>query len=82
MTPSPELFERLAAAAAADAARRPRRGRRRCWLAAAAVVVLGAGIGVTSLGQPARAGDRRTRPSPGPVHMTVTAARVDRRHAR
>jgi anti-sigma-K factor RskA len=75
VTPSPALFDRLAAAAAD--LRRPRRLRSRTWaLAAAAVLaVLGAGAGVTVW--VAGGGEQTVTATAGPVQATVTATEVD-----
>ena len=68
-TPSPDLYERVAAAAHAE---RPAVSRSRRWLvvAAAVLVVIGAGAGITSwvLG----AGEVTRTVVAGPVHMSVT----------
>ena len=69
VTPSPDLYDRVAAAAAAE---RPAQARGRRWLliAAAVLVVVGAGAGITSwaLG----AGEVTRTVVAGPVHMSVT----------
>jgi hypothetical protein len=73
VTPSPELFERMAAAAEEGrAAERARRGRGRLLVAAAVLAVLGAGAGVTSW--VVGSNDPSHTVAQGPVHMTVTAA--------
>jgi hypothetical protein len=74
VTPSPGLFERVAAAAAADVDSPFRRSRR--WLvAAAAVAVLGAGVGVTSWVTGSAVPEPAHSAVAGTVHMTVTADR-------
>jgi anti-sigma factor RsiW len=67
-TPSPELFERVAAAARAPRARRTRR----LLVAAAVVAVLGAGIGA-AVWQAGNA-DRTWSASADGVELTVTAS--------
>jgi hypothetical protein len=70
VTPSAELFERMAAAAIADR-KAQHRGRRRLLAAAAVLAVLGAGAGVTSW---VMASDESSRSvAEGRVHITVTA---------
>jgi len=70
-TPSPDLYERVAAAAAAER-RAPSRGRRWLLVAAAALVVIGAGAGITSWVLGTREVTRTA--VAGPVHMSVTVA--------
>ena len=69
VTPSPDLYDRVAAAAAAESSP-PARGRRWLLVAAAALVIIGAGAGITSwvLG----AGEVTRTVVAGPVHMSVT----------
>jgi predicted anti-sigma-YlaC factor YlaD len=69
VTPSPDLYDRVAAAAAAERPA-PARGRRWLLVAAALLVVVGAGAGITSwvLG----AGEVTRTVVAGPVHMSVT----------
>ena len=69
VTPSPDLYDRVAAAAAAERPE-PARGRRWLLIAAALLVVVGAGAGITSwvLG----AGEVTRTVVAGPVHMSVT----------
>jgi anti-sigma factor RsiW len=73
VTPSPGLFDRVAAAAAADSESPPRRSRPWLVAAAAAVVVLGAGAGVTSWVTGSAAPQAAHSAVAGTVHMTVTA---------
>ena len=69
VTPSPQLFERVAAAAAGE--RRRSRRRPRLLVAAAAVLaLLGAGVGVTVW---ALGGEQAHSVTVGEVRMTVTA---------
>jgi hypothetical protein len=70
VTPSPELFDRVAAAA--RPARRPAGPKRWFLVAAAVLAVLGAGVGVTVW----LAGDapRTVSAAAGPVHTTVTVS--------
>jgi predicted anti-sigma-YlaC factor YlaD len=69
VTPSPDLYDRVAAAAAAERPA-PARGRRWLLVAAALLAVVGAGAGITSwvLG----AGEMTRTVVAGPVHMSVT----------
>jgi anti-sigma factor RsiW len=75
VTPSPGLFDRMAAAAAADAeaSRRARRSRR-LLAVAALVVVLGAGVGVTSWVTATPGPEAAHSAVSGRVHMSVTAS--------
>jgi hypothetical protein len=68
VTPSRELFERVAAAAATE--RRTARVRRLLLVAAAVVAVLGAGAGVTSW--LLASGEQTHTAVAGAVHMSVT----------
>jgi hypothetical protein len=76
VTPSPGLFERVAAAAAADAAPRRQAARpqaaRRWLVAAAAVAVLGVGGGATWWVVGSQSQETAHSVVAGSVHMTVT----------
>jgi predicted anti-sigma-YlaC factor YlaD len=69
VTPSPQLFDRVAAAAAAESGR-PRRRVRLLVAAAAVLAVLGAGVGVIVW---AFGGEEGHTVTVGEVRMTVTA---------
>jgi anti-sigma factor RsiW len=73
VTPSPELFARVAAGAGT---RRPRRSGRRALVAAAAVlVVLGLGLGAAV--RTSGTGERTVTATAGSVEVTLTATAAD-----